>query len=497
MEITSKDKVMAVFLLICGFLYWELVMSAEPTSTFVFASILCLSTGFYLDKKGYKQNSRSLACLGIIIVSAANFLIYDVTIICLFNLFFLSVCYIYWVALITHRTIDDKLSLYAFGDLINQMIKIPFRNFGSNFKIITNYSSGNKSSKIFKSVLIGIIITIPITILVINLLSAADSTFEKIVFQFNNFFSVKALDYIREFILGIPIALYISGLIFGNTNFTSKPEISKEAFDRKKLKFRIAPNATVCAGLTLLNIVYLTFFIAQATYLFSAFKNTIPLGMTYANYARQGFFELCTVAGINLTVIVLSQILTKREKNNISNLLKIEVIVMSLSTLIITAIGLSKMYMYIKAYGMTRLRVYTSWFMILLLIFFIIIIIRQLVKFNSSKVIIITFIIAFMMLAYGNIDGQIAKYNISKYEIGEIKMMDRDTINALSDGAAPYLYDLYKTTQDDKIKSILYSYFERVESGENVGSKLQSWKVFNFQSEKADTLRAKIQTEGL
>ena len=170
---------------------------------------------------------------------------------------------------------------------------------------------------------------------------------------------------------------------------------------------------------------------------------------------------------------------------------------MSLSTLIITAIGLSKMYMYIKAYGMTRLRVYTSWFMILLLIFFIIIIIRQLVKFNSSKVIIITFIIAFMMLAYGNIDGQIAKYNISKYEIGEIKMMDRDTINALSDGAAPYLYDLYKTTQDDKIKSILYSYFERVESGENVGSKLQSWKVFNFQSEKADKIREKIQKEVL
>ena len=43
----------------------------------------------------------------------------------------------------------------------------------------------------------------------------------------------------------------------------------------------------------------------------------------------------------------------------------------------------------------------------------------------------------------------------SKYETGEIQMMDQGTINSLSDGAAPYLYDLYKTTHDDKIKSII------------------------------------------
>ena len=36
--------------------------------------------------------------------------------------------------------------------------------------------------------------------------------------------------------------------------------------------------------------------------------------MTYAEYARRGFFELCTVSGINLGVIGAAHLIVKRDK---------------------------------------------------------------------------------------------------------------------------------------------------------------------------------------
>ena len=73
-------------------------------------------------------------------------------------------------------------------------------------------------------------------------------------------------------------------------------------------KRRKLPPAMTVTVLALLTGVYLLFFGAQAATLFSAFAGVRPEGLTYAEYARQGFFELCGVAMINLAVLGLSLI---------------------------------------------------------------------------------------------------------------------------------------------------------------------------------------------
>ena len=72
--------------------------------------------------------------------------------------------------------------------------------------------------------------------------------------------------------------------------------------------------------------------------------------------------------------------------------------------------------MYIDYYGLTRLRVYTSWFMILLFVLFVIILLRQFRSFNGTRIAAIGCICLFMLLCYGNVDGMIAKYNIDRYQ---------------------------------------------------------------------------------
>ena len=51
--------------------------------------------------------------------------------------------------------------------------------------------------------------------------------------------------------------------------------------------------------------VYLLFFAVQSSYLFGAFSRRLPEGFTVAQYAREGFFELCRVMAINFSLLYL------------------------------------------------------------------------------------------------------------------------------------------------------------------------------------------------
>ena len=126
---------------------------------------------------------------------------------------------------------------------------------------------------------------------------------------------------------------------------------------------------------------------------------------------------------------------------------------------------MSKMGMYIGYYGLTRLRVYTSWFMILLLLLFVIVLLRQFKIFQGTRIAVIGGICLFLALCYSNVDGLIAKYNIERYQAGTLETLDISTFYELSDGAVPYLYELYLDTQDPVVKADLKEAIRRPKYG--------------------------------
>jgi hypothetical protein len=249
----------------------------------------------------------------------------------------------------------------------------------------------------------------------------------------------------------------------------------------------VVPDIAGYSALTALSLVYVIFFLAQAAYLFSAFNDSLPQSMTYAEYARRGFFELCAVSGINLGVIGAAHLIVKRDKIKI---LKAETAVLCVFTIALIATAMSKMAMYIDYYGLTRLRVYTSWFMILLLLLFVIILLRQLRSFNGTRLAAVGCICLFMILCYGNVDGMIAKYNIDRYQSGTLKDLDVKSFSELSDGAVPYLYDLYQETTDPVMKAELKEVIKRPLYSAYTFN--DSFRDFNLQSYKANELRLKI-----
>ncbi len=159
-------------------------------------------------------------------------------------------------------------------------------------------------------------------------------------------------------------------------------------------------------------------------------------------------------------------------------------------TLALIATAISKMGMYISYYGLTRLRIYTSWFMILLLLLFVIVLLRQFKSFQGTKIAVISCICLFIALCYSNVDGLIAKYNIDRYQAGTLETLDISAFYELSDGAVPYMYELYLDTEDPVIKAELKEVIKWPLHGSYADH--GSFRDFDLQSYKADQIRKGI-----
>jgi hypothetical protein len=121
---------------------------------------------------------------------------------------------------------------------------------------------------------------------------------------------------------------------------------------------------------------------------------------------------------------------------------------MSAFTLLLIATAMSKMLLYISSYGLTRLRVYTSWFMLLLFLVFLLILLWHFRTFDLAKPLILVFAVCFIALTWLNADGLIAKYNIGQYLSGKTDSLDVHMLGGLSDAAAPHLYAAWEKEKD-------------------------------------------------
>ncbi|MBR0600334.1 DUF4173 domain-containing protein [Clostridiales bacterium BAD-6] len=492
--ITGKDTGFALVMLVIGFLFWNLIPPGSlGAGVTLFAVIICIASGGYLHISGLKQGRASLVCLAVILLSSTYFLLSDSIIIKNLNFLFLMAGFIYWICLTTGNRMEKRLAFSFLYDMINQSILIPFSNFSCCFAAFKSRVGENKRGKGIVSGAAGILIFLPVLILVVNLLIDADAAFESFIENLRFSFSADLLEYLLQMILGIPVACYLYGMIYGNRYKRYTDHLTLESAEKNVMAFRFAPDTPVYSALTALNLIYLVFFLTQAAYLFSAFTSSIPAAMTYAEYARRGFFELCTVAGINLAVIAVAHAIIKREKEEKQKLLKAETLAICFFTILLIATAMSKMAMYIESYGLTQLRVYTSWFMILLLAVFGVIAARQFKKFNGTKIVIISFVILFFVLCYGNVDGMIAKYNIDRYREGTLETLDVAALSELSDAAVPYLYELYQETDDVEFKASLRSAINgRYYDEASMLPYETTFRDFNLQTHQAEKIRAVI-----
>ncbi|CAN5731288.1 hypothetical protein BH11ARM2_BH11ARM2_36460 [soil metagenome] len=114
-----------------------------------------------------------------------------------------------------------------------------------------------------------------------------------------------------------------------------------------------------------LNFLFGAFLAVQFRYLFVA-RDVVKAthGLSFAEYARGGFFELVCVAALALTVLLGADALLKRE--NARDQFNFQWLGRALVVMVFCVVGsaLLRMKLYTDVFGLTELRVYSSVFMV-------------------------------------------------------------------------------------------------------------------------------------
>ncbi|MDR2568993.1 MAG: DUF4173 domain-containing protein [Oscillospiraceae bacterium] len=254
-------------------------------------------------------------------------------------------------------------------------------------------SGNNKSTA--KKVLLGIGVTLVLFLILLPLLSSADRAFGYHLVQ---------LLYGWDFasFCGHTIIVVIATVLFysflWNTGFSTKVKAAKKMLPR----IDIVICGIVLSSITLL---YVAFCAVQFTYLFAGAG--LPGGMTYSEYAREGFAQTVIICAINFLIFGVFLNYGTRSKITISLLIGL----MTLTGIMLFS-GFVRLGLYIDVYGMTWLRLISAWFMLYMAAVVIICIVR-IWKEKLPAVALCALILLgwYVVLGYANPDGLIARYN--------------------------------------------------------------------------------------
>ena len=316
----------------------------------------------------------------------------------------------------------------AFHGICEAVFGVPKRNFTACPKAACGIFRRKSGAKNIGYVIVGLMLSLPITVVVCVLLMSADDGFENML---GRIFDSISLTELWLFLLGLPVSFLLFGVVYGAVSSKGKLRADEALYETKNGKMRFAPPALMCAFTAPLLIVYALFFFSQLGYFISAFGGILPEKFSASEYARRGFFELCAVAVIDLAVIAAVNAFCRRNEKNTA--LKIITVMLSAFTLILIATAESKMFLYIERFGLTPKRVYTSWFMFILAAVFVLIIISRFKKFHAASVGAAVITAASLLLGFCSADGLIAKYDAKLIEKGVMTAFPDD----LSADAAP------------------------------------------------------------
>jgi hypothetical protein len=124
----------------------------------------------------------------------------------------------------------------------------------------------------------------------------------------------------------------------------------------------------VGTALGLLNLMFLVFVVVQLRYFFGgAALIEQTTGLTYAEYARRGFFELVTASGLVLPVLMGADHMVRGESAvHLTTFRRLAGLLLVLLA-VVMASALQRMRLYVGAFGLSEDRLYATAFMVYLL----------------------------------------------------------------------------------------------------------------------------------
>lgn len=395
---------------------------------------LAVSLGFYwfcMKKLGVSPKKDSALYMGaILLLGISTFLTADGRIIAMNK----TGIFVLIISFLLHQFYRDEN--WTFGRYVGYVITAVFGSLGEIHRPFTDRAAyrriqGKKGSGLFLYLIIGASVGIPLLFVVWMLLISADKIFFRITadmlsgIHMGNVFGI-LFTVIFMFFFAYCVMAYLCRHTF-----------SEERRQRPQAEAAIA--ITVTLPLTLLYLLF------SGVQIFGLFLRQIAVnGYTYAEYAREGFFQLLAVCVINL-ILVLTGGAYFRENIFLKGILT----VMSLCTYVMIASSAWRMVLYIKHYYLTFLRVFVLWALAVIFILLVGVIIHIYKKnfplFRYSMAVVT---VCYLLLSFAHPDYWIARCNVANMGETPSTFFDTDAyrdysyMTTLSADAAPALAEV-------------------------------------------------------
>lgn len=477
--LSNKTKVTSIVLaLLVGIIFDIFFYGKTYGISYPFFIVILIGFYIYTVKDRIHLVSSTYLLFVSIVLLAVTFGIHSNTFLLGINFIIMPVLLVTFSLISIESEVGNNLKVLL-ANMINKAIPQTIENMPKPFifiyTIIKETNVSNKKSPVKKSILIGLLITLPLLLFILPLLASADMAFNYYIENAANIFSFLDMSTI---IIHIIIIMAVSTYVFGYF-WSFKYHIIAKNISVSKIKPAFADSVIIGTVLTVINLVYLLFTIIQASYLYGGVASKLPINFTYAEYARKGFFELVTVTVINL-VIFLIAIKVEKNKNKIVNILYTLLTLFSVNMLYSAHYKLS---LYEITFGYTYLRIYVHMFMLLLLLLFIVVLIK--IWYDKLKLFKVAFsvtIIMLILLNYMNVDKIIVSKNIDRFN--SIGIIDTDYLRTLSFDAVPEIVKFTKNQNGNLKDKLVSGLKERL--NDSPGN--YSWMEFNYSRYNAEKL---------
>ena len=282
---------------------------------------------------------------------------------------FANIFAVWWTMSRAGVLLDGESGHFLPFDALNGFVLLPFGNFFLRVRTWWHFASRprREGKKLNTSALVGSIIAVLLALLLLlsalEHLSGADAGFGTLVGNITGFFTnnVNLVNFFFKLLVSLPVGAYIFGLISGSMRLSPQRITERRGFLESLLgQLRIVPARVWSMCLPVFIAVYAVFFVMQGGYIFGAFSRTLPEGMTVAQYARQGFFELCRVMALNFVLLWLVTRMSAQpvRERRLSLALCLALLAESI---LFAVVALSKLALYIDCFGFTPLRLESTW----------------------------------------------------------------------------------------------------------------------------------------
>ena len=236
-----------------------------------------------------------------------------------------------------------------------------FGALGAAFAAVTPQKGGLEHRRILAAVL-GITGALALLGLLVPILSSADALFAAATADLRRFIREHLTESLWKWIMALILTPFVCGLIYRLRHPAPAKAPAIPALSADGLLFLII--------LAALDGLYLLFLLVQSAGLFGGAAYLAQRGISYAEWARSGFFQMVGVTVVNLTVIMAALTLS-RQRSRGWTAVRLLSAALTAESLVLLVSAAWRMTLYVSAYGLSFKRLLTYWGMGMMALLFL------------------------------------------------------------------------------------------------------------------------------